>query len=1186
MSQTPSQTDLSSLGDYPALRQLGAALYRTEGTRGAAVLVGAGVSRGAVLSSANMALPPLWSDLARAMAGELYASDPLRAPTDPLRLAEEYRTYFGQAALDAFVRRHIVDAGWSPSENHHALLGLPWSDVLTTNYDTLLERAARRAERHYEPVLLQADLAHARAPRIVKLHGSIGGSEHFVIAEEDYRTYPASHAAFVNLARQVFVENELCLLGFSGDDPNFLAWTGWIRDHLGSSARRIYLAGALDLGPAKRKFLEARNIAPIDLHAAVAGLDRSERHDAAMQLLLAHLQELRPAPPHMWRPRDGERSASLGSKDYDAEAKRLDAIVDEWRADRTSYPGWLVCPHAERQRLRFATDAAPINALVIERMPTNRVTTLMVELCWRHRTALWPIPRHMADLIARFADPAHLARADNLTVAVALLEAARVNDDEAAFARSAAVIETLAEPGSDALATLRYGAAVRACLDMDFAQAVSRVGEIVGTDPIWTLRRAGLLVEIGQLGEAEALVAEAVQELRDRQRANRGSLWIASRLAWAELFAHAFRRDRLGSSDWPQHFRETRCDPWKEVESLADRITAAIRKQTRSPDRITPRFDVGTFHDPSRTIQFGSATEVEPFDELDALLRNAGIPPRLTHQTFFGDDRLDALELIFEPTLDWHLHLCRSGLSQSNPLMERYFARVALAKLSPDLVAALAGRLQTGRDYWIGRVTSGTADERGFAIDRLALTLELLGRLAVRLDSNAARSLHEETLAMWAQSELRAVRLGDPVGRLLKNSFEAVSPDDRPGLAYGSLELELSEHGMRPDPMSWLAETSLEMAAARSAFRQLVQGWLDAAQPANSLRAAALGRLAEVSVMGALNDDERTGLATAAWASVDEGDPSLPVGTNLLPHFWTTVPAPDGIDVADTVRRRLFDMPDGELRITDYTSMIRAARNGGSTPTADQARIAFDLLVKRRPKPVDETDAAAVMDAAFSGYDPREEAHNIGATITFALAPFLQVADLTVDRASAIARFVEETGSPSATAGLIPFLEAQPATRETLAGLVRRGLVARDKRAVRYAADAMRLWCEAPLPEEQSCPAQLVEQLVSSIELRRAPALWSLLGLAAFLARRERLTDDQHRRLAIALDDLLVETDYTEIDPQSEEAGTVSVVRARCAGLALALRGRGVDHPSLSAWEKTAARDPLPEVRYASRDAD
>ena len=214
---------LADLPDRPALDQLSRALWSRGTLRGAAVLVGAGVSRGGVqLLSNDTPLPPLWSDLADDMAHELYGAQSASAPRDPLRLAEEFRAGLGDAALTDFLRRRIRDDAFEPGQIHRDLLDLPWADVLTTNYDTLLERAAKDARRGYDLVLAENDLAHAGGPRIIKLHGSLRDGTSVVISEEDYRTYPQRQAAFVNTARQVFIENELCLLGFSGDDPNFL----------------------------------------------------------------------------------------------------------------------------------------------------------------------------------------------------------------------------------------------------------------------------------------------------------------------------------------------------------------------------------------------------------------------------------------------------------------------------------------------------------------------------------------------------------------------------------------------------------------------------------------------------------------------------------------------------------------------------------------------------------------------------------------------------------------------------------------------------------------------------------------------------------------------------------------------------------------------------------------------------
>jgi hypothetical protein len=246
--------DLSKFPDLPALRQLARALWHNGSIRGAALMVGAGFSKNAILQAPDTPEPPSWSELLSELIDQLYPADKSSAPTDALRIAEEYRTYFGQAALDGFIRTRFPDRAWLPGPLHLQALQLPWSDILTTNWDTLLERTAEDVtDFSYEVVRTEVDLAHARVQRIIKLHGTLGDKDPLIFAAEDYRTYPVRHAAFVNLARQIFIENDLCLLGFSGNDPNFLEWTGWVRDQLGGNARRIYLVGYLKLSMSARR---------------------------------------------------------------------------------------------------------------------------------------------------------------------------------------------------------------------------------------------------------------------------------------------------------------------------------------------------------------------------------------------------------------------------------------------------------------------------------------------------------------------------------------------------------------------------------------------------------------------------------------------------------------------------------------------------------------------------------------------------------------------------------------------------------------------------------------------------------------------------------------------------------------------------------------------------------------------
>ena len=223
----------------------------------AAVMVGAGFSRNAEKFSPNIPDFPLWNQL----AGQIYDCLYLRSKTldlrereveiarlGPLRLASEYEIIFGRQALDDLLIKTIPDNQYLPGKLHKLLLSLPWSDIFTTNYDTLLEKTTPFIhDRKYDTILTPSDIPGRMKPRIVKLHGSFPSHRPFIFTEEDYRTYPRKFAPFVNIVQQSIMENVFCLIGFSGEDPNFLHWIGWVRDNLGESIRFIYLCGLLSL---------------------------------------------------------------------------------------------------------------------------------------------------------------------------------------------------------------------------------------------------------------------------------------------------------------------------------------------------------------------------------------------------------------------------------------------------------------------------------------------------------------------------------------------------------------------------------------------------------------------------------------------------------------------------------------------------------------------------------------------------------------------------------------------------------------------------------------------------------------------------------------------------------------------------------------------------------------------------
>lgn len=211
----------------------------------AAVLVGAGFSQNADAETTAAPKFPLWSDLANAFYEKLKGEKPQGTQyINPLDLAEQVEASYGRPALDSLILTQTPDKLYRPSTLHDKLLSLPWTDIFTTNYDTLLERACQNiTDKRFHLVVCQEDLVGSSdVPRIIKLHGSFPSQRPFIITSEDYRSYPKKFAPFINTVQQSLIENTFCLIGFSGNDPNFLQWVGWIHDNIGlENSPLIYL---------------------------------------------------------------------------------------------------------------------------------------------------------------------------------------------------------------------------------------------------------------------------------------------------------------------------------------------------------------------------------------------------------------------------------------------------------------------------------------------------------------------------------------------------------------------------------------------------------------------------------------------------------------------------------------------------------------------------------------------------------------------------------------------------------------------------------------------------------------------------------------------------------------------------------------------------------------------------------
>lgn len=471
----------------------------------AVVMVGAGFSKNA--SSKY----PLWSDL----GDKLYELANGHKPKDNknsyqslLKVAEEAEAMVGRPALDSFLMDSIPDKEVEPSQLHIDLLSLGWRDVFTTNYDTLLERASEKVDKFkYSPVLNQNDLCSARQPRIVKLHGSFRHSRPFIFTEEDYRKYPTDNAPFVNTVLQSLLENTLVLIGFSGDDPNFLQWIGWIRDKLGSDhTQPIYLVTASDFSPAQRALIASRKINIVNMAYEVR-----TKQNIYLESLKKFIDMLAKAEldKRSWPKNEKQLQPNHGK----FTASKLYEVQKVWQSQRSSYPGWVILPHDNRQLLYYKTRRYldyEIDKKLLDQMTEGRDLEFLYELNWRLELCLTPLNRNLANAIKLALSREHKESIQEklqekwYKLALSLLRYNREIGDKKEFELLLSQLEGkeafLNTEECDYLQYQKY-LFLLSQLDLEDAKSTLKEWSLKDSQPFWKHIRMSCMLELGAASE-------------------------------------------------------------------------------------------------------------------------------------------------------------------------------------------------------------------------------------------------------------------------------------------------------------------------------------------------------------------------------------------------------------------------------------------------------------------------------------------------------------------------------------------------------------------------------------------------------------------------------------------------------------------------------------------------------------
>lgn len=361
-------------------------------------MVGAGFSKNA--KKAQGVEIKNWSELADDFYLKIFGKNPDKEDTSyrsALKLASQVSAQFCRNALDKIIENAVPIDKVKPGKLHTKLVNLPWKDIFTTNYDDLLERAQKT--QVYSLVTDRKTILYKTSPRIIKLHGSIPNIKPYIIDEEDYRTYPEKYPEFVNTVRQSLIETALCLIGFSGDDPNFQSWLGWIRDKQGDDLNPIYLlsVSSKPYHESEISLFERRKIKIIQRDTEVFKTVEDFFNFIFDYLNLTPYSE----NSSKWSGKLDFNALKNKVVDYVETKGKLKKVISELGVDeciseyskiRKAYPGWICIPrtllYGFQQSLQLELS---IFGSIFQEIEGNKKRILIHELLWRMEKSFTPI---------------------------------------------------------------------------------------------------------------------------------------------------------------------------------------------------------------------------------------------------------------------------------------------------------------------------------------------------------------------------------------------------------------------------------------------------------------------------------------------------------------------------------------------------------------------------------------------------------------------------------------------------------------------------------------------------------------------------------------------------------------------------------------------------------------------------
>lgn len=195
----------------------------------------------------------------RPRSGSFYLS------LDHLQQAQFLYDRWTKSAVAKTLQEILGETVLQPKPIHRSIVELPVASIMTTNWDSMAERACKMAYGT-QPKAIWSDkqLAKSETPEVIKLHGSLEEPESLVFSEDDYYRHLAGDTK-THLVRNkvltLLAEHSLLIFGYSLGDPDLKTMLSYLRERLRRDPN-IYMF-VPNLNSSLRGYLMRRGLTPI-----------------------------------------------------------------------------------------------------------------------------------------------------------------------------------------------------------------------------------------------------------------------------------------------------------------------------------------------------------------------------------------------------------------------------------------------------------------------------------------------------------------------------------------------------------------------------------------------------------------------------------------------------------------------------------------------------------------------------------------------------------------------------------------------------------------------------------------------------------------------------------------------------------------------------------------------------------